>query len=127
MYSETYTCLVWSSKDALPLQEGSLFWGTFDFESPAFEWGSDYERPNLPPQDLIVYEMPVRSFTADASSKVGDANQGTFKGVAEKVCQGMLVLLVHMAYGQLVQMPYIRNDALYGRISGNLLIEMPGL
>ena len=68
------------------MQEGSLFWATFDFESPDFEWGSDYTRPNLPPQDLIVYEMPVRSFTADPSSKVGDANQGTFKGVAEKVC-----------------------------------------
>lgn len=68
------------------MQEGSLFWGTFDFESPEFEWGSDYQRPNLPPQDLIVYEMPVRSFTADPSSKVADVNQGTFKGVAEKVC-----------------------------------------
>ncbi|KAL3138098.1 Isoamylase 3, chloroplastic [Trebouxia sp. C0009 RCD-2024] len=66
-------------------KEGSLFWGTFDFESPDFEWGSDYQRPNLPPQDLIVYEMPVRSFTADPSSKVGDGNQGTFKGVAEKI------------------------------------------
>ena len=71
---------------AVLLQEGSLFWGTFDFESPAFEWGADYQRPNLPPQDLIVYEMPIRSFTADPSSGVGDAKQGTFAGVAEKVC-----------------------------------------
>ena len=70
-----------------------MFWGTFDFEAPAFEWGADYQRPNLPPQDLIVYEMPVRSFTADASSKVGDANQGTFKGVAEKVYLGAHVLV----------------------------------
>ena len=68
------------------LQAGSLFWGTFDFESPAFEWGSDYQRPNLPPQDLIVYEMPIRSFTADPSSKVGGGKQGTFAGVAAKVC-----------------------------------------
>lgn len=77
---------LYDTTGACPLQEGSLFWGTFDFESPDFEWGSDYQRPNLPPQDLIVYEMPVRSFTADPSSKVGDGNQGTFKGVAEKVC-----------------------------------------
>lgn len=81
------------------MQEGSLFWGTFDFESPAFEWGADYQRPNLPPQDLIVYEMPVRSFTADASSKVGDANQGTFKGVAEKVYLGLDILVLKTLHG----------------------------
>ena len=38
--------------------------------------------------------MPVRSFTADASSKVGDANQGTFKGVAEKVYLDMRVVVL---------------------------------
>ncbi len=67
------------------MQQGSLFWGTFDFESPSFEWGSDYQRPNLAWQDLIVYEMPVRSFTADASSGVGTGKQGTFQGITEKV------------------------------------------
>ena len=74
------------------MQEGSLFWGTFDFETPAFEWGSAYQRPNLPPQDLIVYEMPIRSFTADPSSGVGDAKQGTFAGVAEKVCRASILV-----------------------------------
>lgn len=68
------------------MQQGSLFWGTFDFETPAFEWGSDYQRPNLPWQDLVVYEMPVRSFTADTSSGVGEGKQGTFKGITDKVC-----------------------------------------
>ena len=67
------------------MQQGSLFWGTFDFESPSFEWGSNYQRPNLAWQDLIVYEMPVRSFTADASSGVGAGKQGTFQGITEKV------------------------------------------
>ena len=67
------------------VQQGSLFWGTFDFESPAFKWGTDYQRPNLAWQDLIVYEMPVRSFTADASSGVGAGKQGTFQGITEKV------------------------------------------
>ncbi|DBB13019.1 hypothetical protein WJX82_006993 [Trebouxia sp. C0006] len=66
-------------------KQGSLFWGTFDFESPSFEWGSDYQRPNLAWQDLIVYEMPVRSFTADASSGVGAGKQGTFQGITEKI------------------------------------------
>lgn len=74
------------------MQQGSLFWGTYDFESPAFEWGSDYQRPNLPWQDLIVYEMPVRSFTADTSSAVGSGKQGTFQGITEKVCPRFLAL-----------------------------------
>ena len=67
------------------MQQGSVFWGTFDFETPEFEWGSDYQRPNLPWQDLIVYEMPVRSFTADASSSVEEAKRGTFQGLTDKV------------------------------------------
>lgn len=32
--------------------------------------------------------------------------------------------MVHMADGQLVQMPCVRDDALFGRISGKLLIEV---
>ena len=67
------------------MQQGSVFWGTFDFESPEFEWGSDYQRPNLPWQDLIVYEMPVRSFTADASSTMEEGKRGTFQGLTDKV------------------------------------------
>ena len=67
------------------MQQGSVFWGTFDFESPDFEWGPDYQRPNLPWQDLVVYEMPVRSFTADASSNIAEGSRGTFQGVTDKV------------------------------------------
>ncbi|KAK9829065.1 hypothetical protein WJX72_003715 [[Myrmecia] bisecta] len=66
-------------------KEGSVFRGTFDFDSEPFDWGEDYARPNLPHQDLIVYEMGVRSFTADKSSGVGPAKQGTFKGLADKI------------------------------------------
>ena len=62
-----------------------MFRGTYDFEEPAFDWGVDYQRPNLAPQDLIVYEMGVRSFTADESSAVGAEQQGTFLGLIEKV------------------------------------------
>jgi len=67
------------------VQEGSLFRGTYDFESPEFDWGDDYERPNIPPQDMIVYEMGVRSFTADASSGLPEGRLGTFLGLKEKV------------------------------------------
>lgn len=67
------------------LQEGSVFRGTYDFESPEFDWGVDYERPNIPPQDLIIYEMCVRSFTASASSGLSDGLRGSFLGLKEKV------------------------------------------
>lgn len=66
-------------------KQGSLFWSTYDFTSAAFDWGSEYQRPNLPWQDLIVYEMGVRSFTAGASSSVGDGKQGTFQGLVDKI------------------------------------------
>ena len=67
------------------LQDGSIFRGTYDFASPDFDWGRDYQRPNLPPQDLVVYEMCVRSFTADESSGLPDGKRGTFLGLKDKV------------------------------------------
>ena len=63
-----------------------MFRGTYDFTEPAFDWGADYQRPNIAPQDLVVYEMGVRSFTADESSAVSVERQGTFLGMIEKVC-----------------------------------------
>jgi isoamylase len=69
----------------LPLQKGSMFWGTFDFDSPAFDWGADYNRPQHHMKDLIMYEMTVRCFTADASSGVEPQHRGTYLGVADKV------------------------------------------
>ena len=71
-----------------------MFRGTFDFASELFDWGTDYHRPNLPWQDLIVYEMPIRSFTADPSSKVGEGLQGTFAGAAAKVGPALIQYLV---------------------------------
>ena len=62
-----------------------MFRGTYNFEEPEFDWGPDYQRPNIPPQDLIVYEMGVRSFTADSSSGVGPEHEGTFLGLIDKV------------------------------------------
>lgn len=77
------------------VQQGSVFWGTFDFESPDFEWGADYQRPNLPWKDLVVYEMPVRSFTADASSNIDEGSRGTFQGVTDKVCCSFCMPATH--------------------------------
>ena len=47
-----------------------------------FDWG-DMERPLLPMEDLIIYELHVRGFTRDASS--GVRHPGTFAGLMEKI------------------------------------------
>lgn len=46
------------------------------------DWGN-FDRPNLEPKDMIIYEMHVRGFTMDKSS--GVANRGTFDGIREKI------------------------------------------
>ncbi|KAI3438769.1 hypothetical protein D9Q98_001187 [Chlorella vulgaris] len=65
--------------------EGSVFRGTFDFESAPFDWGSDYKKPNLPLKDLIIAELPVRLFTASESSGLPEGQRGTYAGLAAKV------------------------------------------
>lgn len=45
-------------------QAGSVFLGTFDFESEPFDWGQDDARPRKSLKDLIVYEMPVSAFSS---------------------------------------------------------------
>ncbi|GAX83904.1 hypothetical protein CEUSTIGMA_g11328.t1 [Chlamydomonas eustigma] len=65
-------------------QIGSQFLGTYDFESAPFDWGTDDARTPLHMKDLVIYEMPVRSFTASSTSGVPDHLRGTFLGVAEK-------------------------------------------
>lgn len=47
-----------------------------------FHWEGD-EHPRIPYKDLIIYEMHVRGFTQDPSSKVADP--GTFLGIIEKI------------------------------------------
>jgi hypothetical protein len=73
--------------------EGSVFRGTFDFESAPFDWGSDYKKPNLPLKDLIIAELPVRLFTGVAGGLpvpgdvVGREAQGWGgQGCAAAVC-----------------------------------------
>ena len=58
-------------------QVGSVFRGTFALDEPEFDWGAGYARPGIPPQDLVIYEMGVRSFTADASAGVPPEDAGT--------------------------------------------------
>ena len=51
--------------------------------SSTFSWGEDH-RPHHE-SGLVIYEMHVRGFTANASSGVDVNNRGTFAGVAEKI------------------------------------------
>ncbi|MDJ0718585.1 MAG: glycogen debranching enzyme, partial [Prochloraceae cyanobacterium] len=49
-----------------------------------FDWEDD--RPlEIPSEDLIIYEMHVRSFTIHPSSGVKDRHRGTFAGVRDKI------------------------------------------
>ncbi|MCB1107958.1 MAG: glycogen-debranching protein [Chlamydiia bacterium] len=47
-----------------------------------FDWEED-ARPMIPQEELIIYEMHVRGFTQDASSRV--KHPGTFLGMIEKI------------------------------------------
>lgn len=51
-------------------------------EGDVFDWGED-PSPNIALHDLIIYEMHVRGFTVDPSSKV--KHPGTYLGVIEKI------------------------------------------
>jgi len=47
-----------------------------------FDWGR-FKQPEIPFNDLIIYEMHVRGFTMDKSSKV--KHPGTFDAIKEKI------------------------------------------
>uniref|UniRef100_A0ACD5YFB6 Uncharacterized protein n=1 Tax=Avena sativa TaxID=4498 RepID=A0ACD5YFB6_AVESA len=59
--------------------------GTYDFDSSPFDWGVDYQLPNLPETDLVVYEMNVRAYTADESSGLDPAVRGSYLGFIDKI------------------------------------------
>ena len=66
-------------------QKGSAFRGTFSFEAAPFDWGKEPEtRPRYDTKDLIIYEMPLRSFTASPSSQLAEGLRGTYRGLKEK-------------------------------------------
>lgn len=47
-----------------------------------YDWGN-FQKPQLPFEELIIYEMHVRGFTNHSSSNV--KNPGTFAGIREKI------------------------------------------
>ncbi len=49
-----------------------------------FDWGND--RPlEIPFEDLVIYEMHVRSFTAHESSNIAANKRGTYAAIREKI------------------------------------------
>jgi isoamylase len=74
---------------------GREVWGTSpDWSAPQqhrsqivlddFDWEDD--RPlEIPHEDLVIYEMHVRSFTRDASSGIKENHRGTFAGIRDKI------------------------------------------
>ncbi|XP_040367492.1 isoamylase 3, chloroplastic-like [Rosa chinensis] len=61
------------------------FLGTDDFDSLPFDWGDNYKLPNIPENDLVIYEMNVRAFTADESSGLDPDVCGSYRGLIDKV------------------------------------------
>ncbi|GAA0691357.1 glycogen debranching protein GlgX [Kitasatospora atroaurantiaca] len=47
-----------------------------------FDWGDD-ARPDLAPEDLVIYEAHVRGFTRHPSARV--SSPGTYRGLQEKI------------------------------------------
>lgn len=66
-------------------ERGSQFYGTFDFDEEAFDWGADYKRPAVPASEYVVYEVPLRTFTASDSSGVAEERRGTYLGFMDKI------------------------------------------
>ncbi|KAM7258061.1 hypothetical protein ACFE04_013802 [Oxalis oulophora] len=66
-------------------QKMSKFLGTYDFDVTPFDWGQNYKLPNIPEKDLVVYEMNVRAFTNDESTKLGPDVRGSYLGLIEKI------------------------------------------
>jgi isoamylase len=71
------------SRKCWALQVGSVFRGTFDCESEPFDW-EGVKAPGHHHKDLIIYEVPVRTFTASASSGLPAGERGTYLGLAKK-------------------------------------------
>lgn len=49
-----------------------------------FDWESD-RALEIPPEDQIIYEMHVRSFTRHESSGIKENHRGTFAGIRDKI------------------------------------------
>jgi isoamylase len=75
-----------------------------------FDWEDD-KPPNIPQEDLIIYEMHLHGFTKHSSSQV--KNPGSYKGVIEKI-----PYLKDLGVNAVELLPiYEFNECEYGRIN----------
>lgn len=94
-------------------QIGSVFRGTFDFETPQFDW-EGVASPGHHLKDLVIYEVPVRTFTAAESSGVPEGKRGTYAGLAAKADH-----LVNMGINAVELLPVFEYDELEFQRSPN--------
>ncbi|KAI4375086.1 hypothetical protein MLD38_012996 [Melastoma candidum] len=66
-------------------QKTSRFMGTYDFDTAPFDWGEDYKLPDIPEEDLVIYEMNVRAFTVNESSGLDPHLRGSYLGLIQKI------------------------------------------
>ena len=108
---------------------GQSEWGTrplsgFDYRARVTKRGFDWRgvrRPQIPMNDLIIYETHVRGFTRDPSS--GVTNPGTFEGLMERI-----PYLKELGVNAVELMPVFEFDEMNDmRVhDGNLLLDYWG-
>lgn len=80
---ELFSSHTWGTTHCLSNSYTAAYQPLCVFNPPdSFDWGEE-RPPQIPTQDLIIYEMHVRGFTAHPSSKV--SYPGTFQGLIEKI------------------------------------------
>ena len=85
-----------------------------------FDWGK-MTFPEIPAEDLIIYELHVRGFTKDPSSNV--AHPGTFEGIREKI-----PYLKDLGITAVELMPVFEFDETMGKreVNGRTLLDYWG-
>ena len=85
-----------------------------------FDWGN-IKQPLIPMEDLVIYEMHVRGFTMDQTSKV--TNPGSYDGIREKI-----PYLKELGVNAIELMPIFEFDELRDRrvVNGKVLLDYWG-
>lgn len=87
-----------------------------------FDWG-DFSNTLIPMEDLIIYEMHVRGFTKDESSKIPEKERGTFEGLRKKI-----PYLKELGINAVELMPIFEFDETRDKreVDGNTLLDYWG-
>lgn len=87
-----------------------------------FDW-KNFKQPNIPMEDLIIYELHVRGFTKDGSSGLDEIERGTFEGLRKKI-----PYLKELGVNAVELMPIFEFDETRDRreVDGNVLLDYWG-